>query len=76
MQPAPSLSPFNQALDLIETLPLEDQASLIETVRRRLHEQRRTELARESAEELQDILAGRGSVGTAEDFKREFMAEL
>ena len=76
MQPAPSLSPFNQALDLIETLPLEAQEALLETAQLRLREQRRAELARESTEALQEILAGGGSSGTAEDFKREFLAEL
>ena len=71
-----TLSTYGQVLDLIATLPLEEQETLVETVRRRLLEQRRAEIAQESAAELQDILAGRGSVGTAEDFKREFLAEL
>jgi hypothetical protein len=76
MQAATSHSTFDEALDLVAALSLEDQVSLIETVRRRLNEQRRAEIARESEEALQEILAGGGSSGTAEDFKREFIAEL
>lgn len=76
MQTATSHSTFDEALDLIATLTLEEQESLIQTVRRRMSEQQRAILARESAAALQEILAGGGSTGTAEDFKREFLAEL
>lgn len=71
-----NLSTYGQALDLIATLPLEEQEELIETVRRRLIEQRRAEIARETAAALQDIQEGRSSAGTADDFMREFLAEL
>jgi hypothetical protein len=76
MQAATGLSTFGQALEFVASLPAEQQEAFIETVELRLREQRRTELARESREALQEILAGGGSSGTAEDFKREFLAEL
>ncbi len=70
---------YGQALDLISLLPLEEQEDLVETVRRRMLEQRRAEIARNAAAALQDIHdihEGPGSAGTADDFKREFLAEL
>ena len=67
---------YGQALDLISLLPLDEQEDLVETVRRRMIEQRRVEIARNAAAALQDIHEGRGSAGTADDFMREFMAEL
>ncbi len=76
MQAATSLSTFGQALEFVASLPAEQQEAFIETVELRLREQRRAELARDSQEALQEILAGGGSSGTAEDFKREFLAEL
>ena len=76
MQPATSLSVYGQVLEFVASLPLEAQEAFIETAELRLREQRRAELAQESQAALQEILAGGGSSGTAEDFKREFLAEL
>ncbi len=69
-------STYGQVLDMVASLSLDEQEDLVETVRRRLIEQRRSEMARELAAALQDIHEGRGSSGTADDFMREFMAEL
>jgi len=38
-------SPFQKALDVIETLPSDQQLDLVEAVRRRLAEHRRDEIA-------------------------------
>jgi hypothetical protein len=70
-----TLSTYGQVLDLIATLSLEEQEELIETVRRRLIEQRRAEIAREAAATLQAVREGRASSGTADDLKRELLAE-
>jgi hypothetical protein len=76
MMQTENLSTYGQALDLIATLPLEEQEELIETVRRRLIEQRRAEIAREAAATLQAVREGHASSGTAADLKRELLAEL
>jgi len=39
-------TPFQRAIDIIETLPPEDQETLIDLVHRRLIERRRAEIAR------------------------------
>ncbi|MCJ7749885.1 MAG: hypothetical protein MUQ65_02135 [Armatimonadetes bacterium] len=43
-------SRFQETIEVVETLPPDDQALLIEIIRRRLIQQRRTELAADIAE--------------------------
>lgn len=60
--PAPR---FQDALETVERLPPDDQAALIEIIRRRLLDLRRTELAQEISEAREDLQKGnvrRGSV--------------
>jgi hypothetical protein len=68
-------SPFQRAIDVIETLPPEDQEILIDLIRRRLIERRRAEIARHAAETLQAVREGRAQVGTVEDLRRDLLAE-
>ena len=64
-------TPFQQALDIIEQLPPEDQTSLIEIVQQRLTEQRRAEIARKAHATLQAFREGRARCGTLEDLRRD-----
>ncbi len=64
-------TPFQQALDIIEQLPPEDQTSLIEIVQQRLTEQRRAEIARNARATLQAFREGRARYGTLEDLRRD-----
>ena len=42
---ATQVSPLQKALEIVEALPLEDQETLIDVIRRRLIELRRSEIA-------------------------------
>ncbi|MBU4225905.1 MAG: hypothetical protein KKC71_08805 [Chloroflexi bacterium] len=68
-------SPFQQALEVIERLPAEDQASLIEIVQQRLTELRRVEIARNARDTLQAFREGRAHYGTIEDLQRDLLSE-
>ena len=63
--PAPSLQ---EALDIVEALPLDRRWELVELIRRRLVETRRQEMARNAAEARAALAAGRLPRGTVDDF--------
>jgi len=63
---------FDELLSAIGELPIEDQKSLVDIVRRRLTELRRDEIARECAEAMEEFKAGNMRVATVD----EIMAEL
>ncbi len=60
-----------QALDVIEHMPLEDQMTVIEVLERRLLEQRRSEIARHATATLQAVREGHARYGAVEDLKRD-----
>ena len=76
MQPATSLTPYGQALELIATLPLNKQEELVEIVGRRMIEQRRAEIAQEAVELRQALQEGRLKPRSFEELKEELLAEL
>lgn len=69
-----AVTPIQQALELIESLPPDDQEWLIEVVRRRLIERRRREIAANAETTLQAVREGRAAYGTVEDLRRELAA--
>jgi len=64
-------SSFQQAIETVEQLPPEEQAMLVEIVRQRLIEERRTELAAEIAESRAAYEHGDVTRGTANDLLKE-----
>ena len=68
-------TPFQQALDFIERLPVSDQEALLEIVRQRLLEQRRREIAANAQATLQAFSEGRASYGTLDDLRRDLVEE-
>lgn len=65
-------SKFQQAIEAVEALSIDEQAMLLEILQKRLIQQRREQLLQEVAEAEQDYAQGsikRGSVG-------DFLAEL
>jgi hypothetical protein len=68
-------TPFEQALEMIEQLPAEDQENLIEIVQRRLIEQRRAEIARNASATLQALREGRARYGTVDVLRRDLLSE-
>lgn len=69
------VSPFQKALDAVEVLPPEDQEMLMDVVRHRLIEQRRTEIARNAAATIQSVREGRAHYGSVEDLERDLAGD-
>ena len=69
------VSLLQQALDIVESLPPDDQETLIDLVRYRLLEKRRAEIARNAEETLQAVRDGRAQYGSVEDLKRDLLGE-
>jgi len=62
---------FQDLIEAIETLPLEDQALLIEIIRKRLLQQRRAELVTEVAEARNAYRRGDVRRGNVSDLMRD-----
>ena len=60
-----------QALDVFEHMPMEDQMTVFEVLQRRLLEQRRLEIALHATTTLQAVREGHARIGTVEDLKRD-----
>jgi len=65
-------SSFNAVLESIEALPTEEQEILIDLIQRRLVERRRTEIADNISQSMQEYQAGQVFRGSVD----ELMAEL
>ncbi|MCW6051553.1 hypothetical protein QUB60_02080 [Microcoleus sp. A2-C5] len=61
-------SQFQQALEAVEVLSLEDQAMLLDILQNRLRQQRRNELLKEVAEVRQEYAEGDVKFGLTADF--------
>lgn len=69
------VSLFQQALDLVEQLPPEDQETLVDLIRRRLVEWRRADIARNAEATLQAVREGRAHFGSIDDLRRDLLDE-
>jgi hypothetical protein len=69
------MTPLQQALDVIEQLPISDQEAVIEIVRQRLIERRRAEIAQHAADSIHAFREGRAHVGTVDDLRRHLLDE-
>ena len=74
MEPT-TATPFEQALEVVEQLAPVDQEALIEIVRQRLVECRRSEIAANAQATLQALREGRAHYGTVDDLRRDLMDE-
>jgi hypothetical protein len=71
MSNATASSTFQNLIETIEALPLDDQALLIEIIRKRLIQQRRAELAAEIAEARDAYRRGEVRRGTVADLMED-----
>ena len=62
---------FQEALDIIESLPEYQQEDLIDIIRRRLIEQRRHSLTESINEAREEYVRGEVKKGTVDDLMRE-----
>jgi hypothetical protein len=68
-------TPFQKAIEAVESLPFEDREELIEILRMRLAEQRRDEIVANAKEALQSVRERRAKYGTVEDLKKDLLGE-
>ena len=67
-------TPFQKALDAIESLPIEAQEKIIDIIKKRLAEDRREWIAANAHEAIMAVREGRAKYGTIEDLKRDLNA--
>ena len=69
--PSQNSKTFQEALDIIESLPKYQQEDIIEIIRQRLIEQRRELLAKNIGEAREEYARGEVKKGTVDDLMRE-----
>ena len=69
------VSPLQKASEIVEALPPEDQETLIDVIRLRLIELRRSEIAANAEATLRAVHEGKAKFGSVDDFKRDFLNE-
>jgi hypothetical protein len=69
-----SMSEFQRVIEDVETLPPDDQMLLIELIRQRLIQKRRSELVSEVAEAREAYVRGEVRRGTVDDLLKELDA--
>jgi len=69
------VSPLQKALEIVEALPPEDQETLIDVIRLRLIELRRSEIATNAEATLRAVHEGKAQFGSVDDVKRDLLNE-
>jgi len=72
---AQQTTPFQEALEAVESLPLDDREEVIEILRRRLAEERRDEIAANAREAIAAVRDKRSKYGSLEDLKQDLLGE-
>jgi hypothetical protein len=67
------ISPLQKALEIVEALPPEDQETLVDVIRRRLIELRRSEIATNAEATLKAVREGKAQFGSVDDLKRDLL---
>ncbi|MBW1748663.1 MAG: hypothetical protein JRF45_10220 [Deltaproteobacteria bacterium] len=68
-------TPFQKAIDAVESLPFDDREELLEILRMRIAEHRRDEIAGNAKETLQAVREKRAKFGTVEDLKKDLLGD-
>ena len=68
-------TPFQKAIDAVESLPFDDREELLEILRMRIAEHRRDEIAANAREALQAVREKRAKFGTVEDLKKDLLGD-
>ncbi len=66
-------TPYQRAIDAVETLPLDDREAILETLRMRTAEERRDQIAANAQEALQAVQEKRASFGNLDDLKKDLL---
>lgn len=76
MAEAAAKSSFQELIESVEALPLDDQEILMDIINRRIIEQRREELVADMEESLQAYRKGEVRIGTVDDLLRDLDEDL
>ncbi len=68
-------TPFQKALDAVESLPLDAREEVIEILTKRLAEDRREEIAASAREAIAAVKEGRAAYGTIDDLKKDLLGK-
>ncbi len=68
-------TPFQKAIDAVESLPFDDREELLEILKMRIAEHRRDEIAANAREALQAVREKRAKFGTVEDLKKDLLGD-
>jgi len=68
-------TPFQKAIDAVESLPFDDREELLEILRMRIAEHRRDEIAANAREALQAVREKRAKFGTVEELKKDLLRD-
>jgi predicted AAA+ superfamily ATPase len=68
-------TPFQKALEAVESLPIDAREEIIEILKRRLAEDRREEIAANAREAVKAVREKRAKYGTIEDLKKDLIGE-
>ena len=71
MAEAAAKSDFQELIESVEALPLDDREILMDIINRRIIEQRREELVADMEESLQAYRKGEVRIGTVDDLLRD-----
>ncbi|MDP1624582.1 MAG: hypothetical protein Q8L64_02315 [bacterium] len=66
---------FQDAIETVEKLPVDDQTLLIEIIRQRLLEQRRSEIEQNAQDTIRSVREGRARFGSVEDLRGDLSGE-
>ena len=76
MAEAAAKSDFQELIESVEALPLDDREILIDIINRRIIEQKREELVADMEESLQAYRKGEVRIGTVDDLLRDLDEDL
>ena len=68
-------TPFQKAIEAVESLPVDDREELLEILKMRIAEHRREEIAANAREALQAVRENQAKFGTVEDLKRDLVED-
>ena len=68
-------TPFQKAIDAVESLPYEDREELLEVLRMRIAEHRRDEIGANARGALQAVREKQAKFGTIEDLKKDLLGD-
>ncbi len=68
-------TPFQKAIDAVESLPFDERETLVDLIKMRLAEQRRDEIAVNAREALQAVKEKRAKFGTVKELKKDLLTD-